>query len=182
MSGTPDVIDTTEECIAALDGALRAACGEVVGERRQRCEMPEWDVAPEGLADVAAWLKGEQGLNHLVLISAVDRLTHLEVLYILDAMPQPPPYKRLALRLRLDRERPLAPSLSGVWRSAAWHEREAYDLMGVVFSGHPDLRRILLPDCWQGHPLRKDYRYDSSTMVDEILTAELAPQDFHRAD
>ena len=52
---------------------------------------------------------------------------------------------------------PVVPSVSGVWRTADWHEREAYDLVGVYFDGHPDLRRILLPDDWEGHPLRKDY-------------------------
>jgi NADH-quinone oxidoreductase subunit C len=49
------------------------------------------------------------------------------------------------------------PSLVSVWKGADWHEREAYDLLGISFSGHPDLRRILLPDEWKGHPLRKDY-------------------------
>ncbi len=52
---------------------------------------------------------------------------------------------------------PKAPSLSSIWRTADWHEREAYDLMGIYFENHPDLRRILLPADWQGHPLRKDY-------------------------
>jgi len=52
---------------------------------------------------------------------------------------------------------PHAPSLSAVWPGMEWHERETYDLLGVVFDGHPDLRRILMPDDWEGHPLRKDY-------------------------
>lgn len=52
---------------------------------------------------------------------------------------------------------PALPSVAGIWRTANWHERETYDLLGIVFEGHPDLRRILLPEDWDGHPLRKDY-------------------------
>ena len=50
------------------------------------------------------------------------------------------------------------PSLSGIWKTADWHEREAYDMMGVIFSGHPELKRILLPEDWEGYPLRKNYK------------------------
>ncbi|MCS7073561.1 MAG: NADH-quinone oxidoreductase subunit C [Bacteroidia bacterium] len=53
---------------------------------------------------------------------------------------------------------PTIPSISHLWKAALWHEREAFDLLGIHFVGHPDLRRILLPDDWQGHPLRKDYQ------------------------
>jgi NADH-quinone oxidoreductase subunit C len=55
------------------------------------------------------------------------------------------------------REDPHIPSVAGIWPTAEWHEREAYDLMGIVFDGNPDLRRILCPDDWEGHALRKDY-------------------------
>ena len=61
------------------------------------------------------------------------------------------------VRVTLDRGHPEVASVSDIWRTAEFHEREAYDLMGVVFTGHPDLRRILLSEDWVGHPLRKDY-------------------------
>jgi NADH-quinone oxidoreductase subunit C len=66
-------------------------------------------------------------------------------------------YQRLRLKVVLDEEDLHVPSVTGVWRTANWHERETYDLFGVIFDGHPDLRRILLPEDWQGHALRKDF-------------------------
>lgn len=63
----------------------------------------------------------------------------------------------LVLRVEIGREDPTIPSVVGVWPAAEWHEREAFDLMGIRFTGHPDLRRLMLPDDWEGHPLRKDY-------------------------
>ncbi|MCK4873762.1 MAG: NADH-quinone oxidoreductase subunit C [Phycisphaerales bacterium] len=62
-----------------------------------------------------------------------------------------------AVKVFTDRENPSIPSVADIWPAADWHEREAYDLMGIDFPGHPDLRRILLPEDWEGHPLRKDY-------------------------
>ncbi len=66
-------------------------------------------------------------------------------------------YHRLRLKVLLDEADTHVPSVSGVWRTANWHERETFDLFGIIFDGHPDLRRILLPDDWQGHALRKDF-------------------------
>ncbi len=66
-------------------------------------------------------------------------------------------YHRLRLKVLLHEEDIHVPTVTGVWRTANWHERETYDLFGVIFDGHPDLRRILLPDDWQGHALRKDF-------------------------
>ena len=66
-------------------------------------------------------------------------------------------HHRLRLKVLLNEEDAHVPTVTGVWRTANWHERETFDLFGVVFDGHPDLRRILLPDDWQGHALRKDF-------------------------
>jgi NADH-quinone oxidoreductase subunit C len=65
---------------------------------------------------------------------------------------------KIVLRVVVPKEKPSVPSVANVWASAGWMERETYDLFGIVFEGHPDLRRILLPDDWVGYPLRKDYR------------------------
>ena len=66
-------------------------------------------------------------------------------------------YHRIRLKVLLNEEDPHVPTVTGVWRTSNWHERETYDLFGVIFDGHPDLRRILLPEDWQGHALRKDF-------------------------
>jgi len=66
-------------------------------------------------------------------------------------------YHRLRLKVLLSENDVHVPTVTGVWRTANWHERETYDLVGIIFDGHPDLRRILLPDDWQGHALRKDF-------------------------
>jgi len=66
-------------------------------------------------------------------------------------------HDRLRLKVVLSEEDAHVPTVTGVWRTANWHERETFDLLGIIFDGHPDLRRILLPDDWQGHALRKDF-------------------------
>ncbi len=66
-------------------------------------------------------------------------------------------HHRLRLKVLLNEDNAHVPTVTGVWRTANWHERETFDLFGIIFDGHPDLRRILLPDDWQGHALRKDF-------------------------
>jgi len=103
----------------------------------------------------------ETWFDFLSCISGVDYGDEgFGVVYHLASIP----YKtQLTLKVKLAniREEPQLPtveSVSSIWRTAEWHEREAYDLMGIFFDKHPDLRRILLPDDWQGYPLRKDYK------------------------
>lgn len=84
----------------------------------------------------------------------------LEVIYNLYSIPY---NHHLMLKVILQRDQageslPEVPTVSYIWKTAEWHEREAFDLVGIGFSGHPDLRRILLPADWEGHPLRKDYQ------------------------
>lgn len=115
------------------------------------------------LHDVCLYLRDTEGLyfDFLSNISAVDYYPEakFELVYHLTSIPY---QSQLVLKVELFNDRklnqlPQVPSVSGVWRTADWHEREAFDLMGVFFENHPDLRRILLPDDWEGYPLRKDY-------------------------
>ncbi|MFQ3576158.1 MAG: NADH-quinone oxidoreductase subunit C [Cytophagales bacterium] len=93
-------------------------------------------------------------LSCLTAIDNYPKQESIEVVYSLYSIPKK---HKMDLYVVLDRENPRIESVSEIWQTANWHEREAFDLLGVVFDNHPDLRRILLPNDWIGHPLRKDY-------------------------
>jgi len=113
-------------------------------------------VARAHLTTVAKALRGDEALafDCLMCLSGADRGTELQVVTHLYSMKHA---HHVALRCVISKDDALAPSVSSVWPAAEWHEREAFDLLGIHFSAHPDLRRILCPDDWEGHPLRKDY-------------------------
>ncbi len=108
-------------------------------------------VAKENLVALMEELKS-QGYDHLSLITGVDRRDKLEVVYHLHNMKED---KYLVIKTETMDER--VPSLTPLFSSANWDEREQYDLMGIVFEGHPNLKRLFLPESWVGHPLRKNY-------------------------
>ncbi len=111
----------------------------------------------ESLYQVADFLKNEPGLDfdYLTDLVAVDYMDYFEVVYHLISLKH---NHSLVLKTRCyEREKPAVPSVVGIWRSADFQEREAYDLMGIVFDGHPNLRRLLLWEGFVGHPLRRDY-------------------------
>ena len=137
---------------------------------------PWIEVASEGLVDVCQYLKSESDLqfNLLNCITAVDYFEpdpkkaakaafqpHLELVYHLSSVIKK---HSLVLKIMLPRwkndepgELPEVPTVNHIWRTADWHEREVFDLSGIRFIGHPNLRRILCPEDWEGYPLRKDY-------------------------
>jgi NADH-quinone oxidoreductase subunit C len=146
---------TTEE----IHERLRGRFGEDVGapsEAKIDCFLT---VKGARIVDVCRFLKTDPGLEFDLLedLTALDwpKRNVIEVVYHLVSLRW---RHTLVLKVDLDRDAPALPSVEGVWKTANWFEREAYDLFGVAFSGHPDLRRILLPDDWTGHPLRKDYQ------------------------
>lgn len=114
-------------------------------------------VEPQNLAAVAAFLRDDPELDgkYLISVTGVDYIDHFEVVYHIASLTR---NHMLVLKTRpADRENPEVPSVSLIWRGANLQEREVYDLMGIRFSGHPDLRRILLWEGYAGHPLRKDF-------------------------
>lgn len=117
------------------------------------------EVAREKLLEVCRFLKDTPDFefNFLIFITAVDREDYLEVVYCLRSMSK---FHQIMLKVKVPADNPEVPSLTGIWPAANFDERETYDLLGVRFTGHPDLSRILLPDDWEGHPLRKSYPVD----------------------
>ncbi len=115
-------------------------------------------VAPEAIADVCRFLKDDDRLtmDHLELLGGVDFKDRIEVVYVVNSMTY---HHRYTLKCRLPRDNPKVHTVESVWKVANWHERETYDMFGVVFENHSDFRRILCPDDWEGYPLRKDYKF-----------------------
>ena len=116
-------------------------------------------VPREHLRRAADFLCGESGLEFRFLsdISPVDRFPsepRFELNYQLLSISK---RQRVRLRVRVPGANAVVDSVTPIWPTANWHEREAYDLFGVRFEGHPDLQRILMPDDWEGYPLRKDF-------------------------
>ena len=111
---------------------------------------------PNALVDIARFLRddGELAMDCLSNESGVDYKDRVEVVYHLFSYQH---RHSAVLKVKLPRENPAVKTLEGVWKSANWMEREIFDLVGVNFEGHSDLRRLLMPEDWVGHPLRKDF-------------------------
>ena len=134
---------------------LKPKVADAIREETKLFDKPMWIVGGERLREVCAAAR-DDGFVHLACITAVDRIDDgvIDVVYNLYSYET---LEHLALKVRAPRDDARVPSVTGVWSAADFLEREQYDLVGVVFEGHPNLRRVLLPDPWQGHPLRKDY-------------------------
>jgi NADH-quinone oxidoreductase subunit C len=114
-------------------------------------------VKAESLLEIAGYLKDTPGLDfdYLTLITTVDYIECFEVVYQLTSLKQ---NHSLVLKTRCyNRDNPALPSVVGLWRGADFQEREIYDLFGISFTGHPNLKRIVLWEGFEGHPLRKDF-------------------------
>jgi NADH-quinone oxidoreductase subunit C len=109
----------------------------------------------ESLLEVARFLKESLDLDYLTSITAVDYIDHFELVYLLTSLEN---NHSIILKTRCDeRVNRRVPSVVSLWRGADFQEREIFDLMGITFEGHPNMKRLFLWDGFQGHPLRKDY-------------------------
>jgi NADH-quinone oxidoreductase subunit C len=136
--------------------AVKSRFGEAIKASEVKGVEARMDVDRGKSYEVLLALKG-MGLDYLNCISSVDRIAsgELEAVYNLSSLNEP---AKAMVRVRVPREDPVIQSAVAIWNAANWHEREAFDLMGIRFDGHPDLRRILTSEDWVGHPLRKDYQ------------------------
>lgn len=114
-------------------------------------------VKKEDIVAISTFLKEELGYNFLCDLCGVDYLGEAPRFMVVYNLYNIATKDRLRVKVPVEESDPRVDSVIGVWGTANWHERECWDLMGISFNNHPDLRRILMPSDWEGHPLRKDY-------------------------
>lgn len=175
--GPPDQAPPADAAVPAFVTALQQGLPDTV--EQVSYWVGDWTViVPAGrLVEAAAFLRDQPGcrFDYLSDLTAVDWLGRAPRFDIVICLYSTPLRQRLRVKVRTaDGE--AVPSLAGVWPAANWLEREVFDMFGIVFSGHPDLRRILMPDDWQGHPQRKDYPLEGPG---ELLMED--PQDWLKA-
>ena len=137
------------QAVAALPGALQQASIE-------RGEVTLY-IDPAHIAAVCTLLRDQHGAKRLSGLTGLDWYPmepRFELVYLIHSIRN---RYRLRLKCKLSGDSPEIDSVYGVWQAADWYEREVFDLFGIGFRNHPNLKRILLPDDWQGHPLRKDF-------------------------
>lgn len=161
-----------------------ADAAQMVGERFAQAVTREKDfrgeasltVALAQIKDVCAYCLRELGFNYLIDITSVDHFEEeprFELVYELYALSEG---VHLRLKTKIGEDSPEAPTVSDLWPTADWHEREIYDMMGIRFAGHPDLRRILMWEGYPFHPLRKDFPLEGKpSEVPELAFTERAP-------
>ncbi len=149
----PEQINPSEELKQAVPNAVVS-----VGLQTNK---PQAVIKKEELRKAAEKVK-DMGFDHLSVITGIDYADRFEVIYNFFSYSRK---QNLVLKVILDHTNPEVDSLTSLWKGADWLERETYDLVGIKFTGHPNLIRILLPDGWMGHPLRKDYDMNTEQFV-----------------
>lgn len=137
--------------------ALRAEFGEAVGEVTLYANEQTVYVDKAKIADVCLFLRDQKGFNYLADMGGIDRFTEedrFEVYYNIVSIKG---RMRLRVKVRIDESEITVGTISGVYKAAEWNEREVFDMFGIQFEGHPDLRRMYLPDDFKHHPLRKEF-------------------------
>ncbi len=140
---------------------LKQALPAAVVSTGMHISKPLAIIKKEDLLKVAEKVK-EMGFDNLSVITGIDYQDRFEVIYNFLSYKKK---ENLVLKVILEHEAPVIDSLASLYKIADWLERETYDLVGIKFTGHPNLKRILLPDGWNGHPLRKDYDMETEQFV-----------------
>lgn len=141
--------------------------GKEVAPRSMKGHYLGIEVDRSNLVAVCRFLRDQLGFDMLSCISGVDMLDHLETVYHLRSLTR---RQLLQIKVRLEHERPEVDSVVSVWPTANWLERETYDMFGIKFAGHPDLRRMLLDDDFEGYPLLKSFHQVPMTVKSQATT------------
>jgi len=172
-----DAVGVTED---GLDyDALADLLGEQVLDREEHINAEGFVIGPDEVQDVLSTLRADAGFDHLSSVTAQEYPDRYESIYHLKKYADPT--QELSVVVPSPKDDPGNESAEPVFRTADWHEREAYDLVGIEYEDHPDLRRILLPETWQGHPLSMDYDQDKPQIVPLRKHANPIQED-HRAE
>ncbi|WP_225333266.1 NADH-quinone oxidoreductase subunit D [Halomicrobium urmianum] len=145
---------TSDSVTVGLDGVLG---------REEHLNAPAIRIRADAVQSVLSALKREQGYDHCTCVTAQEYDDRFETIYHLATYEDRT--DEVSVVVPTPKGDPVSESAAPVYETAVWHEREAYDLLGIEYEGHPDLRRILLPETWQGHPLREDYDQDQPQIV-----------------
>ncbi|MFD1686851.1 NADH-quinone oxidoreductase subunit D [Halobellus litoreus] len=154
--GAVEVLPTTDDEIAEL-------LGDLVVDREEHVNAPGFVIRPDTVQETLRRLRDEAGFDHLSCVTAEEREDRYESIYHLTSFDDR--QREVSVIVPTTKDDPVSESAEPVFRTADWHEREAYDLIGIDYEDHPDLRRILLPDTWQGHPLSQNYDQDRPQIV-----------------
>ena len=174
----PAVIGVDESGEVDYD-EIEALLGDLVLDREEHINAEGFVIRPDEVQEALFRLRDEAEFDHLSLVTSQQYEDRFESIYHLKKYKDPT--QEVSVVVPTTTDNPVSQSAEPVYRTAEWHEREAYDLMGIEYEGHPDLRRILLPETWQGHPLRNEYDQDRPQIVS--LTEHANPlQDDHRGN
>ncbi|QCC47719.1 NADH-quinone oxidoreductase subunit D [Halobellus limi] len=154
--GAVEVLPTEGDEIAEL-------LGDLVVDREEHVNAPGFVIRPDSVQETLRRLRDEAGFDHLSCVTAEEREDRYESIYHLTSFDDR--QREVSVVVPTTKDDPVSESAEPVFRTADWHEREAYDLIGIEYDDHPDLRRILLPDTWQGHPLSQNYDQDRPQIV-----------------
>src|SRR6056297_294341 len=172
----PDSVD--DDAVERTPDEIEALLGDLVVDRDDHLNAPGFVIRPDTVQETLRTLKEQAGYDHLSVVSAQEYENRYESIYHLKKYDDPT--QEVSIVVPADKDHPVSESAEPVFRTADWHEREAYDLIGIEYDGHPDLRRILLPETWQGHPLSMDYDKDRPQIA--TLPEHANPLEEHHKD
>ena len=144
---------TVEEILAQLQAAFPGSPFQIQSGEAGGCWIL---IQPADVVPVFSHLKDKLALTYLVTLAGVDYGSNLGVVYMVRSLEKK---DEVVIKALLDKENARIDTISHLYGAAGWFEREAFDLLGITFEKHPDLRRLMMPDDWEGFPLRKDYKY-----------------------